>query len=676
MMRTRLQDAGTARLSLAAIAIAVVTGSVTKPALAGLAPGTNHSHVSGRAYRAAARSGYYGSATTALSPRRTASTQHLRPAYRPGTYATQYAAGQSRTTQAQAGQVLAGRYTARPISRTMYETQGNLQPSVIVPTAGFRFRSSSTRTRSNAPRGLGEADVRTTVEQVDLAIARSKKRFLTVGVHTPWQIFHGTLALRTEFLVRVGNELVPAIDWMSSGVQHDLLPLVEKTPHGGRMHAYTVPYAFEGHTNQFLAILSLSGLPRTHQFRTPLGEVVTMEDMVRGAQAELNGEGELTWTLWFLSHYVEPDAEWLNAEGEPWSMERLVKIESRKSVEEAPCGGTHRLFALALARNAYLAKHGQLRGAWIEADQRVARYVAASKSMQNPDGTFSEKWYKARGQSADLERRLKTSGHQLEWLMAAVPQTDLSSHWMQSAVRAVAADVSRSAEMSAECGALYHALDALVLYRIRMAATIPVEKPKTPESAPELQQAEAPSAGRTAKADVIEEPASGWKSSDETRTAEAPESISSTEPTEYADTADVVAEVEPALTAQEAKVAVADSSEAQVLVGPQQQIVDAMPLETRLPATVDDEAAPKSATNVFRTVSDPTPAPEVEAPAEADSIDEPAESADADSTDDGLKSTAPPSLQPPAKPVEARKAEILEASFRFTNLDETGGFIQ
>ena len=570
-----------------------------------------------------------------------------------------------------------------------YDRGGNLRPSVIVPTAGFGFRSSSSQHRSTGRYGrtLSKADTQRTVAQVDDAIERSRRRFLTVGVHTPWQIFHGTLALRDEFQVQVNGQLMPAIDWMSSGVLHDALPLVEKTPYGGRMHAFTVPYAFEGHTNQFLAILSLSGLPRTHQFRTATGETVTMEDMVRGAQAEINGEGELTWTLWFLSHYVEPDAEWLNSRGEPWSMERLVKIEARKAVESAPCGGTHRLFALALARNAYLAKHGQVRGPWIEADQRVRRYVRATQQMQNSDGSLSSQWYKATEVSNDLERRLKTSGHQLEWIMAAIPQTELYSHWVQSAVRAVASDVIRSAETSAECGALYHALDALVLYRTRLAADFPI---KARESRPPLQQAQQDPAGRTASIDP--NAANGWKSSE---AAAEPKSDASTP--QAAET-EGVAQIRPqspqandaAMPADLAATTETDAESQMVESQIREQspkppiVADAQPLETKLPETVDDEAAPTGSRepNVFRTVSDPKPvgdstaqtAPTAEMEAAVETDPKPA--AGKPVVEEGeLQPTAPPSLQVPATPNEARKSEILEASFRFTNIDAEGRFV-
>lgn len=359
-----------------------------------------------------------------------------------------------------------------------------------------------------------------TIKLVEEAIAQTKQRYLMVGGNTPWQIFHGVLALRHDFSVRQGNHLVRGLDWLRNGVTHNGRPLVEKTEHGARLHPYTEPWAFEGHTNQFLAILSLAGLPEEYQFRTARGEIVSMDDMINHAKLTMDGTGEMTWTLWFLSHYLDQDDEWETAAGQYWSMERLVRMEARHKVNGAPCGGTHRLFALSLARNAYLAKHGHSRGAWLEADQKVREHVAMAQSLQNRDGSLSADWFKGRKYSTDLTTRLKTSGHQLEWLMVALPDNQLDDRWVQMAVQSVANDVIRSATEVSECGALYHALDSLTFYKIRKNGLaegersptylVPPAQPETPSTPPtqmadagaKPQQPKAEASGGPAKLDI------------------------------------------------------------------------------------------------------------------------------------------------------------------------------
>ena len=299
------------------------------------------------------------------------------------------------------------------------------------------------------------------------AVSITSRRYLTADVHTPWQIMHGLLALREEYKIKVGDEKVSALNWLTERRLYKGKPIVEHTPYGGRFHTFTEPYAFEGHPNQFLAIATMSELSVDFAFNTTVGGQVTIQDMINNAKADVNDREEITWTLWALSRYLPIDSEWISAAGEPWSMERLVQIQTYANPDEAACGGTHGLFALSLARNSYLATGQPLRGIWLEADQKVKRFIAKSKSLQNEDGTFSTEYFKGPGESSDFGKRIATSGHILEFLMVAVHDDQLQQAWMQKAVFAVANDLVENRKEAADCGPLYHALHALVLYRQR-----------------------------------------------------------------------------------------------------------------------------------------------------------------------------------------------------------------
>jgi hypothetical protein len=303
---------------------------------------------------------------------------------------------------------------------------------------------------------------------VNEAISITSRRYLTADVHTPWQILHGILALRSEFVIKIDNEKRSAIEWLASGKTFSGLPIVERTQWGGRFHPFTVPYAFEGHPNQFLALVAMSDVPETFVFKTPNGDGVTIEDMVRNAQMTVNDREEITWTLWALSRYLPPDAEWVSAEGEAWGMERLVQIQTYANPNEAACGGTHGLFALSLARNSYMATGKPLRGIWMEADQKIKRYVQMTRSLQNHDGSLSTQHFRGPGFSREFGERIATTGHILEFLMVGADQQDLESEWLRSAVRSVARDLVDNRKAAADCGPLYHALHSLVLYRQRL----------------------------------------------------------------------------------------------------------------------------------------------------------------------------------------------------------------
>jgi hypothetical protein len=313
------------------------------------------------------------------------------------------------------------------------------------------------------------------LRRVEEAIRITKRRFLNAepigpnNPHTPWQIMHGLLALRHDLELKTNRGMVNAVEWISKDPVYRGEHWFLKTRFGGCGHPFSKPYYFEGHVNQFLALMTMANLPLDHKFEVGGGQSVTMQDMIRHAQMMVNANEEISWTLWFLTHYIEPDATWVNSQGKRWSMEMLVRLQTDDEVTSAPCGGTHGLFALAYARNAYLQKHRKLSGVWIEADQKIERALALAKSMQNRDGSFSSHFFREAGWSQEPEERLKASGHMLEWIMMALPQQQLSQKWVQSGAYSVANDLVRFSNSEVDPGPLFHALHAITLYRERMS---------------------------------------------------------------------------------------------------------------------------------------------------------------------------------------------------------------
>ncbi|MBM82361.1 MAG: hypothetical protein CMJ78_17485 [Planctomycetaceae bacterium] len=302
---------------------------------------------------------------------------------------------------------------------------------------------------------------------VDKAIDTTSKRYLTAGRHTPWQIMHGILALRDRFEVRMDGKKTSALKWIQDVPNFRGKPLVLKTNTGGQFHPYTQPYDFQGHPCQFLAILTMSQLPMDFEFRTENGKL-TLADVVETAKANINDQEEITWALWALSHFVGPDADWTNKNGEAWSVERLVKLQIEDEPTEAACGGTHGLFALAYARNGYIHTERPLRGVWLEADMKIRRYVEMAKSLQNSDGSFSSNHFGGPGYTQDFSDRLAAAGHTMEFLMMALPQPKLNEDWVRRGVEQVANDLIENRNVPVKCGPLYHGLHGLVIYKERM----------------------------------------------------------------------------------------------------------------------------------------------------------------------------------------------------------------
>jgi hypothetical protein len=277
---------------------------------------------------------------------------------------------------------------------------------------------------------------------------------------------HGLLAMRRDYQVRRQGEKINALEWVSAGPRYQGQPWFEKTSSGGRAHPYSRNYVFEGHPNQFLAILSMSDLPQDFSFQTPDGEI-TIGDLVRHAQWEVTTRDEPTWTLWALSHYLPPDAAWENKYQQRWSIEALARLQVNESFERAACGGTHAGFALARALSEYRETGRPLRGVWIDADQKVQRYIQTARAYQNSDGSFSATYFQSRSPGRDFATRLQTSGHTLEFIVTALPEERLQDEWIRRAVSMLAREIYERRRESVDVGALFHAADALVIYRER-----------------------------------------------------------------------------------------------------------------------------------------------------------------------------------------------------------------
>lgn len=320
---------------------------------------------------------------------------------------------------------------------------------------------------STGPRALeSPAELLKKVEQA-IEIAR-KQYHLESDKHSPWEIYHGILAFRKDYTIKKEGKDINALEWISSGVFYDKEPWFQKTEFGGRAHPYTKSNAFEGHKNQSLAVLAMADVPLDHTFQTPDGPI-TVADIVNNAKIEMQENEEVTWSLWALVHYLGPDAIWQDKKGEEWSIEDIVYMQNATISNDSACGGTHALFALAYARNTYQNSGQRLRGYWLEADQKIQRYIEEARAMQNFDGSFSYDYFFQKSASKDFQERLETTGHTLEFLMMALPDDRLNEEWVRKAVSLLANDIIENKDETVDYSALYHAIDGLVIYRNRMS---------------------------------------------------------------------------------------------------------------------------------------------------------------------------------------------------------------
>lgn len=310
-------------------------------------------------------------------------------------------------------------------------------------------------------------DIDPLLEKVQQAIAITTRRQLIVGQHSPWQVVHGVLALRHEMMMKKpeGGE-ISGIDWMASGALWKGDTIFKVTPYGGQGHPFSAKWDFEGHPTQFLGYMCEADMPLDFQFQAG-PKTITVQDIVNDAKMQISEGPEVTWTLWALAHYLKSNEEWTNAKGEPWSIERMVRIEYQQSVLNSACGGTHGLYALAYSRNKRLAEKLPLTGYWIYADMKVKRYIEEAKALQNQDGSFSAAYFRGREYNPDFVKRIPANGHMLEFLMCALPENDLKQPWVRRGVESVAQDLIDNRRTPCDCGPLFHALHALKMYNFR-----------------------------------------------------------------------------------------------------------------------------------------------------------------------------------------------------------------
>ncbi|MCR9201365.1 MAG: methyltransferase domain-containing protein [Planctomycetaceae bacterium] len=318
------------------------------------------------------------------------------------------------------------------------------------------------------------------VELVKETVEVTSRRMLSTEQHTPWQMIHALLGLRNEWSILHEGNPVSGLDWIAAGQSFENEYWFEKTQFGGRAHPYSRPYAFEGHANQTIALISMCGVGLDREFGTADG-TVTMRDMIRHAQMTVSSKDEPTWTLWALSRYLPPAAQWRNKDGDYWSIERLVKEQVDKPMKGAPCGGTHGLFALAHARNVYLQQGNQLRGVWLEADYKIRKYINTARFLQNRDGSLSSNYFRGREYNPDFNKRMASVGHTLEFLMIALPQKDLNQPWVRRAIESAARELMNNRRAYVKCSPLYHTVNALNIYLDRVNPAQPAKVAINPE---------------------------------------------------------------------------------------------------------------------------------------------------------------------------------------------------
>ncbi|MFM7242589.1 MAG: hypothetical protein ACKO40_00235 [Planctomycetaceae bacterium] len=315
--------------------------------------------------------------------------------------------------------------------------------------------------------------------RIDRALAHARDgRRLDASVQGAWQIVHGVLAFGPDFPLDARGTTSSALDYLLGGGRAT----------GWKLRAGSVGVAAEvepgstmgqGHPDQWLGYLSQCGVAADGQgtpagipLDTPLqvgGRSFTVRDLLAQAQHDIRPGQEATWTLMALSHWLPPDAAWTAGDGEAWTTERVVRMEARADVPSAACGGAHRLYGLATAVAASRRATGRdPEGGWGEAESVLDHHLDRARRFQQPDGSFAVRPFERPGTSPDVFARLSATGHAFEVLAVALDDTRLAEPWVTRAADRLVTLLETTADLDVECGALYHAVHGLAIYRDRV----------------------------------------------------------------------------------------------------------------------------------------------------------------------------------------------------------------
>ncbi|WP_145344058.1 hypothetical protein [Rosistilla ulvae] len=286
-----------------------------------------------------------------------------------------------------------------------------------------------------------------------------------VSGRSPWGTFHMMLPFGADANVQSGRNLHNSIAWLCSNRPCRGQRLITTTK-SGRIYVRQGP-GLQGHQAQLLAMLAQVNVEATYPITTGRSRF-TIEDLIRAEMADCRRGQELTFSLIGLSHYLPTDTHWRASDGSVWNFETLLAEELAQPIVGAACGGTHRLMGLSYALRQRRMEGLPIEGQWLRADAFIKDFVNYAWSLQNSDGSFSTNWFEGPQDNRELDRKVQTTGHILEWLIFTADQDELQDPRFVRGVQFLTNAFSRYRTHEWQPGPKGHVLRALSLYHRRV----------------------------------------------------------------------------------------------------------------------------------------------------------------------------------------------------------------
>jgi hypothetical protein len=283
-----------------------------------------------------------------------------------------------------------------------------------------------------------------------------------------WEMMHGMLAYGLDSHLREGGpkgDLITAVGWLCYNKPCKGLTLMYVTPEGELRAKQGA--GLQGHMGQLLAMLAQCRVSPDYPIKVGQHDF-TVRDLIEVEKKTCYEKTELTFKLIGLMHYLNSDDRWVNDQGMEWDIPKLISEELAQPIRGAACGGTHRLSGLSLAARTRVRRGEPLDGEFAKASEFVERYHNYAFQMQNPDGSLSTEWFRGKGDDDDIDRRVKTTGHILEWLCYSLSDDQMRSNRVFAATNYLASLLYTNSDHEWEKGPIGHAIHALRLYDERM----------------------------------------------------------------------------------------------------------------------------------------------------------------------------------------------------------------
>lgn len=334
---------------------------------------------------------------------------------------------------------------------------GDLQapPTMIDYTGRPTGRIRLTRTVAQMRRGI-EATLTYFYQRPEVATGRSN-----------WGMMHSMMVFGPDTKVQVGNKRHSTIAWIAGNnncrgqrlLTQDASGLMAKSGVG-----------LQGHQGQFLAVLGMCHVPPEYPLHAGKNKY-SVAELIEAEQRACRSGVELTFTLIGLSHYLDTDSTWVSDDGEQWDFERLLAEELDQPIVGAACGGTHRLMGYAHALRKRRAEGKPITGQWKRAEVYTNDFTSFAYSLQNRDGSMSTGWFEGRADNGDVDRKIQTTGHIVEWLLTVTPDSQLQNPRLVSAVNFLLRSLYRDLGHDWSIGPKGHALRSLSMYHQRVFRT-------------------------------------------------------------------------------------------------------------------------------------------------------------------------------------------------------------